>query len=163
MQLSRSLGGALVLALVSHVAGAAPVDHDKAPPAATTPGIRVAQATSPAPAPAGAITGAAAMNALIGNTLVLSSESSKPEEQLALYFLADGTVKGAEGNRPKTGKWTLTGNKLCVMDSNKEEPRPRDCVDLAVAGDDVTLTVTLSGGKTDAIRGKILKGNPRNL
>lgn len=162
MRVSRSLGGALALALVSHFASAAPVQHDAASPSATTPGIRLAQSPSPTPAPAqGALTGSAAMNALVGNTLVLS-ESGKPEEQIALYFLADGTVKGAAGNRSRTGKWTVSGTKLCIADENKE-PRPQDCAELTVEGEGVTLTTTHSGGKTNALRGQILKGNPRNM
>jgi hypothetical protein len=102
------------------------------------------------------LTGLLAMNALIGNTLVINESSA--DRQAAIHFLPDGTVRGMSGQRARTGTWYMTGGRLCIRDSDKDL-RQLDCVTIKVTGDSVAIEVS----RDRAMTGQILKGNPRNL
>ena len=153
-----TMGVALTLTLSAGIAAAAPPAERKSTLAKPAPtGALVAQATPPSTGPAsGELTGLLAMNALVGNTLVINDPEA--ELETAIYFLPDGTAKGMTGQQPRTGTWYITGTKLCIRDGEKNLS-PRDCVAFVVTGD----SVSIAGPRDRTLRGQILKGNPRNL
>jgi|SRR5262245_10004624 hypothetical protein len=109
----------------------------------------LAQASPP---PAGQkVTGLAAWNQLVGNSITGKEDG----EILVEYYAPDGTVKSMIGNEISTGNWVLVGDTVCFKYPEEE----MDCYKLEVM--DNTVTMTDSSG--DATRYEILKGNPKSL
>jgi hypothetical protein len=99
------------------------------------------------------LTGAAAMNALIGNTVQFQESDGGAGE--IVYFLPDGTLRRRSG---RSSTWHLSGDRICVPPKG-EWPGPAQCLSLHVTGD----TVILVDSRTAVARGRIRKGNPENL
>ena len=117
------------------------------------PSVQLAQTTptQPAPAPAEKLTGLAAWNALVGNTVVGKLEG----QDFVDYYLTDGKVKSMVEGQVVTGQWSLEGEKICFVYPNE----PKECYAMEVVGDSATFTDPSGIG----IRTQILKGNARNL
>jgi pyruvate/2-oxoglutarate dehydrogenase complex dihydrolipoamide acyltransferase (E2) component len=130
-------------------------EQSKAPPAAAP----APAATTPAPAaapPAAAastpLTGLAAWNQLIGNSIT-GEDSGKT---LTEYYAADGTAKSMTGDEISRGTWMLAGEVICFKYT--DEPKP-ECYRVEVQGD----TATYYDEKGSGTRYRIVKGNPKNL
>ncbi len=148
------VSGACAWVVCAATAAAAPPGHENMAAAPRVADILVAQTPPPAPA-SGELTGLAAMIALVGNTIVVTDEGDR---ETAIHFLADGTAKGMDRDKPRTGTWYISGARLCIGEGEKSLS-PRSCVTLAVSGASVTLT--RPDGRT--MSGQVLTGNPRNL
>lgn len=108
--------------------------------------------------------GKAAIDALVGNTLVLIPMGGK-RETAALYLLADGTVRRASNEQPDFSNWVLQPEEhwsargkddLCISGKVGE---PVYCAAVSVAGDLVTLRHQQAGLHF----GNLLRGDARNL
>ena len=112
-------------------------------------------AVAPAAAPAaqGKLKGAAAWNALLGNTV--SGKDSDGDPLFELYS-ADGRLKQLDDDTITSGKWALRGEKVCILYSGSKD---ESCYDVEVFGDSATFT----DEDGDGARYKILKGNPKGL
>jgi hypothetical protein len=129
------------------------------------PAVQLAQATSPAPEPGqpapatppstpttpGKLTGMAAWNALVGNTVVGKLEG----KDFADYYLADGTVKSMVGSETITGRWSLEGDKICFAYPGE----PKECYAMEVSGD-VAVFTDRDGM---SVKGQVQKGNAKNF
>jgi hypothetical protein len=113
------------------------------------------EVAAPAPvaaaAPADRLTGRAAWNQLVGNSIIGDDDG----ETLVEYYAADGTSKSMSGNKISTGRWTFGGERVCF----KYTDEPRDCYKVEVSGDVVTFYDKDGSG----LRYTLLKGNPRKL
>ncbi len=130
------------------------------PPAA--PASPPAAAAAPAPSPPAAaqapaaprrLTGAAAWNALIGNTISGKNDDGEPYFE---FYLANGTVKQLDDDDTATGKWALRGDRICFEYPDDDE---ESCYKLVVEGNIATFTDDDDAGK----RYEILKGNAKRL
>lgn len=132
----------LVAIILAMFVGGPAMAADEAP-------LVLAQASPP---PAGQkVTGLAAWNQLVGNSITGKEDG----EILVEYYAPDGTVKSMIGNEISTGNWVLVGDTVCFKYPEEE----MDCYKLEVM--DNTVTMTDSSG--DATRYEILKGNPKSL
>lgn len=127
-----------------------------------------AWALDPATASQRRLAGKAAVEALIGNTVVITPGL----ERTAFYFLADGTLRRASqninGDEPDFTHWVLQGDErwelrsgdehLCLVDAGAEPGKQDYCLAISIAGDLVTLT---SG--TGPFHGQLLAGDARHL
>ncbi|MCW5748978.1 MAG: hypothetical protein KIT36_22500 [Alphaproteobacteria bacterium] len=113
------------------------------------------QLAQAAPEASRKLTGQAAMNALIGNTAVVTGPPGGKD--VVWYFLPDGTVKGLENNsrNVQLATWKLDGEKLCFSSGGQKF----GCFGIEVNGAGLILTNT--DGKSAS--GTILKGNARNM
>lgn len=127
---------------------------------------RIVQGDAVATAQAGpqdAVTGKAAIDLLVGNTLTFTRDGL-PEEETAIYFRADGSGRAKRNMNDPTDKATPIGwsvrsdGMFCVADAGKK-PGDGDCTAISVAGG----TVTLTAPGRPPLSGKILKGNARSL
>jgi hypothetical protein len=146
--------GAVISCLLPPEAPAAPAPAPATAPAAPAPTAPAPTAPAPAPtAPAAAakVTGLAAWALLVGN----SDQGKLNGEELTDYYLENGTVKTLVGDRLATGKWSLEGNKVCIVYPKED----KDCYAVEVAGDNVTWTDESGKG----LRMQLLKGNPKHL
>lgn len=122
------------------------------PPAAGAPG------TAPlALAPQGAaprrLTGLAAWNALVGNTITGKNDD---DVEIVELFRRDGTSRLLIGNKIQTGKWAVKGQKVCFEYPTDDE---ETCYGLEVSGAIATFTEDDGSGR----RYTILPGNPKAL
>jgi hypothetical protein len=121
------------------------------------PPVQLAQTTPPPTPPAQSapaaekLTGMAAWNVLVGNTVVGTVEG----KELVDYYLSDGTVKSKVDNELVVGKWALEGDKICFTYPTE----PKECYAMEVTGETATFTAPTGAG----IRAQIFKGNARNL
>jgi len=112
-----------------------------------------ALAQQPAPsAPSGKLTGRAAVERLIGNTMTGTSEGVP----YFAFYDPEGAVRMQRGGEVSSGKWSIDGDNLC-----EEFPEDDDetCYHLEIEGDKGTMTD--EDGTAYAI--EILAGNPRKL
>jgi tetratricopeptide (TPR) repeat protein len=116
------------------------------PPVADTPA-----ALPVAPLP-GKLSGRAAWNALLGNSII-GKENGKT---LVEYYAPDGTAKSMADNELSTGTWTFADDIVCFKYT--DEPAP-ECYKVEVSGNTVTYYEKDGSGS----RYRILKGNPRRL
>src|SRR5262245_60251537 len=138
----RTAASLVAIILAMFVGGPAPAADGGGP-------LVLAQASPP---PAGQkVTGLAAWNQLVGNSITGKEDG----EILVEYYAPDGTVKSMIGNEISTGNWVLVGDTVCFKYPEEE----MDCYKLEVM--DNTVTMTDSSG--DATRYEILKGNPKSL
>ncbi|MGE0425432.1 MAG: hypothetical protein AB7O88_24440 [Reyranellaceae bacterium] len=108
-------------------------------------------AIAPPPPSGGKVTGLAAWNKLIGNTVAGLVDGKNYAE----FYQPDGTVKTLADAELTTGKWSVEGEKVCFVYPKEDKA----CFTLELAGDDVTFTDDSGAG----IRVKLLQGNPKNL
>lgn len=89
------------------------------------------------------LVGKAAVQALIGNTLVFSIPDN-PGSEATIYLLADGTgvvvgLPGVMSNGPQPLRWRLRADGLfCTIDLGMAL-NIEDCVSVSITGDDVTF------------------------
>ncbi len=131
------------------------------PPTRLTPVIvAVAVATAFAPVrvaaqqatPAAKLTGAAAWQQLVGNTVVAEARAGGYTE----FYAADGAVVHLDKDGKAKGRWTLQGDKVC-FDFPEEDDR--SCVSVELEGskgafvdEDATRdTFTLLAGNAKAL------------
>ena len=120
------------------------------PAAAEAPPARTA-AAPPAAAPAAQLTGLAAWNALVGNTITGKNDDGLLTE----YYLPDGSVKSKTDDESSVGRWSVRGERVCFKFPKEDE----ECYRLQVQGN--VATYTGSDGKP--WRYEVLKGNPKRL
>ena len=111
------------------------------------------------------LAGKAAVQALIGNTLVYSIPDN-PGSDAALYILADGTgvaagLPGAISNTPEPMRWRLRDDGLfCTIDLRMGW-NYEDCVSISISGDSVTFqSPEVRSFSSTAM---LLQGDARNL
>jgi len=118
------------------------------------------------------LTGRAAIERIIGNTLVLAPKEPLPDITLqsSIYFSPDGRagmqieaserINGAEKTEAETGKWSIDDqDRLCVTEEGKTL-RERDCIGMTVTGDTVrSVPEDVLGAATATLT----EGNPRGL
>jgi hypothetical protein len=104
-----------------------------------------------APAPTAKLTGRAAWNALIGNSITGDDDG----EPLVEYYAPNGTVKSRSGKELLTGKWTLRGEQVCFKYTGYDN----DCYRVEVTGD-VAMFFDSDGSSSTYT---MLKGNPKKL
>ena len=133
----------------------APTPADPAtptPPAtAAAPATPTPPATAAAPATPVRLTGLAAWGALVGNTVQGIVEGKDYFE----FYLQDGKVKSMLASTLETGKWSVEGNKVCIVFPSED----KECYQIEVIGDIVDFTDDHGKG----VRWMILKGNPKSL
>ncbi len=127
-----------------------------APPAAPAPVAAPAPA-APAPATVAApaepqkLTGLAAWNTIIGNTITGKREG----DDFDYYVKADGSIVWLDDGDIETGKWALEGQKICVTFPGEE----KECFRIEMTG----ATINFLDDDNSGFRGTLLKGNPKNL
>lgn len=101
------------------------------------------------------LTGAAAWQKLIGNSI-----SGKDEDGNALteYYLADGTVKQLVDDETATGKWVIKSGKVCFTFPDDDEDEEA-CYNVTVDG----TIATFADDKGSGRRYQIVPGNPKRL
>jgi hypothetical protein len=114
-------------------------------------GMAAAGQQAPSP-PSARLSGRAAIEALIGNTMTGMAGGSP----YFAFYDKDGTVKMQRGSDISAGKWAIDGDDLC-----EEFPEDEDetCYRLELDGNRGTMTD--GDGATFAI--EIVKDNPRKL
>ena len=130
---------------------AAPAATPAAPPAAAAAPPR--PAASAAPAATQKLTGLAAWNVLVGNSISGKNEDGDP---IVEYYLANGTVKQLVDDEISTGKWAVRGKTVCFEYPDDDD---ETCYEVAVDGTVATFTDEDGSGR----RYEILKGNPKKL
>lgn len=118
------------------------------------------------------LTGRAAIERIIGNTLVLAPLEPLPDMTLqsSIYFSPDGRasmqieaserINGTEKAETETGKWLIDDqDRLCVVEEGKTL-RDLDCIGMTVAGNVVrSVPEEVLGDATVTL----VEGNPRGL
>ncbi|MDF2119152.1 hypothetical protein PY365_26630 [Roseiarcaceae bacterium H3SJ34-1] len=113
---------------------------------------QAAKPAAPAAMPTQRLTGLAAWNALVGNSISGKNEDGDP---LTEYYMRNGTVKQLADDETATGKWTVRGEKVCFKYPDEDE----DCYRITVDGDIATFSEDDGSGR----RYQILRGNPKKL
>ena len=130
---------------------------------ALTPAVASGQAET-------ALTGQAALDGIIGNTLHLAPKEELPFSlEIIVYFAPNGRafmreLINGEINDPRGGTpshWSIDDQeRLCVVDEGKT-PRPeRDCLGMMVTGDSVQ---SVPPKEFKDLRVTIVEGNPYEL
>lgn len=93
------------------------------------------------------LTGRAAIERIIGNTLVLAPAGDTPFAlEVIMYFAPDGRAASrvlangvANEEESMTGKWSIDEQeRLCVVENGKDLKAERDCIGMVVTGDTVS-------------------------
>jgi hypothetical protein len=107
---------------------------------------------APSPPALGKLTGHAAIERLIGNTMTGTADG----QPYFAFYDKDGTVKMQRGGDVSTGKWSIDGDDLC-----EEYPDDDDetCYKLELDGDSGVMTD--EDGTVYKI--EIIPGNPKKL
>ena len=98
------------------------------------------------------LSGRAALDAIIGNTIVTSVANG----EVVIFFDANGALKGISGGGPRTGTWIVKDDKLC-LDPNRTHA---ECFRAEVVGTSVSLHFEEGAPPVVAT---ILQGNARNF
>lgn len=119
----------------------------------------------PATLSAERFTGRAAIDALVGNTLVFIPEGGGREYR-AHYFMPDGTARRAHNDQPdfdhwalqSDERWTIRGkdDQLCLSGGQWKESF---CATISIAGD----LATLHDPRIGPLHARFLKGDARHL
>lgn len=130
--------------------------------AATVSALAVGAAARAADAP-GTIDGWPAVEALVGNTLVVA-RPDQPGGESAVFVLPDGTGrvamrKGGVADPPRPVQWALRSDGLFCVSDPSGAASDGDCVTLSIAGD----TATLAPKDGPAATGKVLPGDAWQL
>lgn len=120
-------------------------------PSAGTSAQAAANPAAAAAAPSAKLTGRAAWNALVGNSITGDEDG----ETLVEYYAPNGTAKSRSGKELSTGKWTLRGEQVCF----KYPGYDADCYRIEVDGE--VATFYESDGSSSQYT--MLKGNPKKL
>lgn len=112
----------LIATLLARCVASEPVLAQSTP----APAAETTVPASPA-APAPKLTGAAAWQLLVGNTVVAQSHDGGYTE----FFAPDGVVKHLDRDGKATGTWTLQGDKVCFDFPDEDD---RSCVQVEVTG-----------------------------
>lgn len=141
---------AIALALPLQVLAQAPAAETPAAPAAPA-AEPAAPAAAPAAPAAAKLSGLAAWNAIVSNTI----NGKRDGEEFDYYVKADGTIVWLDDGDIETGKWAMEGQNICVTfpDDDKE------CFSVELDGDIITFKDQTGSG----FRGTLLKGNPKKL
>jgi len=105
----------------------------------------------PQAAAAARVTGFAAIQALVGNTITARVNGVTYTD----HILPDGTLRNLEDSTLSVGKWTAEGGRYCTL----YKSYPKVCYTIEVAGSDVTLTEASGQGW----RYTLTPGNPNRL
>jgi len=112
----------------------------------------LAQQPPAAPSPSGKLSGKAAIEALIGNTMTGNADGVP----YFAFYVRDGTVTMKRGAEVTSGKWSIAGDDLCEEYPDDED---ESCYKLELDG--------MSGIMTDEdgtpYKVEILPGNPEKL
>lgn len=122
-QASKAVAAALALVAAVFVPCLAP----RPALAQSTPAPATGEATPATPPPAGKLTGAAAWQTIVGNTVEARSRDGGYTE----YYAPDGAVHHLDRDGKATGKWTLKGEKVCFDFADEDD---RSCVEVEVTG-----------------------------
>ena len=120
----------------------------EAPPVAPAPAAPPAAA---APAESAKLSGLAAWNAIIGNTVT----GKRDGDDFDYYVKADGVIIWLDDGDIETGKWALEGQKICFTFPGED----KECLTISLDGDVINFLEDDGSG----FRGKLLKGNPKKL
>ena len=131
----------------------APVAAPVAPSVVATPPTPPAAAVAAPPAASAPLSGLAAWNSLLGNTISGKDTDGNP---LVEYYSDKGTVKQLLDDETSTGKWSFKDNKVCFEFPDDDE---ESCYGVKVDGSIATFTDSDGKGK----RYDILPGNPKKL
>ncbi|SEE15455.1 hypothetical protein SAMN05444161_4991 [Rhizobiales bacterium GAS191] len=111
-----------------------------------------AQQQTPSPSAPTKITGKAAIEALIGNTMTGSADGTP----YLAFYAKDGTVTMKRGGEVSSGKWSINGDDLCEEYPDDED---ESCYKLELDG--TAGVMTDEDGTPYKI--EILPGNPEKL
>ena len=146
---------ACALAVANNASFAQQAPDAPPPAAAPAPAAPAAEpapaAPSAAPTPAAKLSGIAAWNAIIGNTIT----GKKDGDDFDYYVKADGTIVWLDDGDIETGKWALEGEKICVTFPDED----KECYKISMDGDVINFLDDDGSG----FRGTLLKGNPKKL
>ncbi|OWJ68014.1 hypothetical protein BWR60_06110 [Inquilinus limosus] len=111
----------------------------------------------------GTIDGWPAVEALVGNTLVVT-RPDQPGGESAVFMLPDGTGrvaerKGGVADPPRAVQWAFRSDGLFCVSDPSGTASDGDCVTLSIAGD----TATLAPKDGPAVAGKVLRGDAWQL
>lgn len=111
----------------------------------------------------GSIAGWSAVEALVGNTLVVT-RPDQPGGESAVFVLPDGTGRvatrqGGAADPPRTVQWSFRSDGLFCVSDPSGTAADGDCVTLSIAGD----TATLAPKDGPAATGKVLRGDAWQL
>jgi hypothetical protein len=125
-----------------------------APPAAAPrPQTQAAVNPPAAPRAPARLTGLAAWNALVGNSISGKNEDGDPVTE---FYLRNGTVKQMTDDEIETGKWAARGDKICFEYPDDDE---ESCYTVVLDGNVATFTDEDGSGR----RYEVLQGNPKKL
>lgn len=118
------------------------------------PALGQPASTSPA-----TLTGSAAANGLVGNTVVWNAGD---DGLAAIFFAADHSAKLKKGaSAVESGTWIMQQNYLCLLPGKKTVPDDGDCGSIEMTGNNIKMTSKAdSSTVTNFI---LLQGNPFNL
>ena len=131
----------------------APVVATPAPAVVATPPATPAVTPPAVPAASAPLSGLAAWNSLLGNTISGKDTEGNP---LVEFYSDKGTVKQLLDDESSTGKWSFKDNKVCFEFPDDDE---ESCYGVKVDGSIATFTDSDGKGK----RYDILPGNPKKL
>ncbi|WP_161391288.1 hypothetical protein [Croceibacterium xixiisoli] len=132
------------------------------PPMPVPPRERSEVVVAPPPA-SGGLTGRAAVERVVGNTLIGAPDGKTDPEDTVIFHFAEGGRAAARAqsgaDKPRRGNWQIGENgQLCANLAGDKDPTLQ-CLDLVVNGDHADL---LEDGER-LITLKILPGNPYKL
>ncbi len=139
---------------VSASAGAAPAPATptQLAPTAKPPAAAPQPMASAAPPAGQALTGIAAWNALVGNSVIGKNDDG---DTVIEYYLKNGTVRQLAADEASAGKWTLKGEKVCMKYPDDDEA----CYKITVKGKSATF---VDEDDSETVY-EILPGNAKNL
>ncbi|MFC4256191.1 hypothetical protein GRI97_11320 [Altererythrobacter xixiisoli] len=123
-----------------------------------------AQAQDAAAPVSGPVSGRAAIDLVIGNSLVGTVEGQAESDPGVVFYLnADGTAKARSttgDGETRPGQWSVgEGDTLCIVDPG-DKPDSNDCMGVTVIGDQVELA---QGTEKFGLNLKLMPGNPYEL
>ena len=150
---AAGLLGFFLAAQASVTHAEAPAEAPPAAPAPAAPAAAAAPAAPAAAAPAESakLSGVAAWNAIIGNTVTGKREG----DDFDYYVKPDGAIILLDDGDIETGKWALEGQKICFTFPGED----KECLTVSLDGDVINFLEDDGSG----FRGKLLKGNPKKL
>ena len=112
---------------------------------------RQPRSTEPSNGDAKRITGKAAWDLVVGNTLTGRASGKTYHD----YYRRDGTIASLVDGEITPAKWTLEGDKVCT----KYPDEDKICYTVVASG----RTVTMTDDKGRGLRATLLRGNPKDL
>lgn len=123
-----------------------------------------AQAQDSTASTGGPVSGRAAIDLVIGNSMVGTLEGQAESDPGVVFYLnADGTAKARSttgDGETRPGQWSVgEGDTLCIVDPG-DTPGENDCMGVIVTGDQVELA---QGADKFGLKLKLMPGNPYEL